>query len=240
VLLQAAALVWFITRLSPVTPYWELAVGLALMGLGGGLFWSPNTSAAMNGAPLPDFDFRVPGVCSISADLHKFGYAAKGASTVLYREARWRDLQVFRADCWPNGMMETPTLAGTRPGGSIASAYAVMNFLGVEGYRAKAKIVTDTREKLEAGVRDLGFVVRGQPHLAIFTFGHDRLDPLAVGERLYARGWFSGRTREPRGIHMMLSPGHALVADQWLEALAGAVDDVRKAPTKAGGAASYT
>ena len=53
VLLQAAALVWFITRLSPVTPYWELAVGLALMGLGGGLFWSPNTSAAMNGAPLP-------------------------------------------------------------------------------------------------------------------------------------------------------------------------------------------
>ncbi len=190
--------------------------------------------AAMNGEEVPPFDFRVPGVMSMSADLHKFGYAAKGASTVLYRHKELKDLQVFRNDQWPNGMMETPTLAGTRPGGSIASAFAVMNYLGVEGYRAKARIVVDTRKRLEAGVRQLGFEVRGKPKLMIFTFGGQDVDNLAVGEGLYKRGWFSARTATPPGIHMMLSPGHADIADEWLEALREARDDAVAGRASAG------
>jgi len=183
--------------------------------------------AAMNGVDLPPFDFRVDGVMSMSADLHKFGYAAKGASTVLYRSAELKNFQVFRNSDWPNGMMETPTLAGTRPGGSIASAYAVMNYLGIAGYRARAEQVVATRQKMEEGVRRLGFVVRGAPQLMIFTFGADDVDPLAVGEGLFARGWFSGRTQQPKGIHMMLSPGHQAIADEWLSALAEARQDAQ-------------
>ena len=181
--------------------------------------------AAMNGADVLPFDFRVPGVMSMSADLHKFAYGAKGASTVLYRTKALKDLQVFRSDLWPNGMMETPTLAGTRPGGAIAAAFAVMNYLGVEGYRAKAKIVTDTRQKMQEIVTGLGFHVRGNPQLMIFTFGHDQIDPIAVGEGLYARGWFSGRTLRPRGIHLMLSPGHARVIDEWAADLKSSMDE---------------
>ena len=106
--------------------------------------------ARMNGVPVPPFDFEVPGVRSISADLHKYGYAAKGASTVFHRtEAQWQH-QIFTFDDWPAGGMVTPTVAGTRPGGAIASAWAVLHYLGVEGYREKARQVVATREKLMA------------------------------------------------------------------------------------------
>src|SRR5215510_11565000 len=95
----------------------------------------------MNGADLPAFDFAVPGVWSISGDLHKYGYASKGASTVFFRSGALRDYMTFDAGPWPLGRMVTPTLAGTRPGGAIAAAWAVMNFLGVDGYRAKQLMV---------------------------------------------------------------------------------------------------
>ncbi|NJN52018.1 MAG: aspartate aminotransferase family protein, partial [Gammaproteobacteria bacterium] len=86
------------------------------------------------GEPVTAYDFSVAGVHSISADLHKYGYAAKGASTVLYRDVDRLKAQGFHFDQWPSGHMFTPTMAGTRPGGAIAAAWAVMNYLGVEGY----------------------------------------------------------------------------------------------------------
>ncbi len=104
----------------------------------------------MNGADIPPFDFAVPAVHSMSADLHKYGYCAKGASTVLFRSDALRAHMIFDCADWPGGRMVTPTLAGTRPGGAIAAAWAVMNFLGVEGYRAKHKLVTDARAAIEA------------------------------------------------------------------------------------------
>ena len=107
--------------------------------------------ARMNGVNLPPFDFALPGVRSMSADLHKYGYAAKGASTVFYRSAALREYQMFRFGDWPTGDMVTPTLAGTRPGGAIAAAWAVMNYLGCDGYRDKARIVVETREKYQRG-----------------------------------------------------------------------------------------
>ena len=87
----------------------------------------------MNGADIPPFDFSVEGVCSMSADLHKYGYCAKGASTVLFRSEALHQHMIFDCDDWPGGRMITPTLAGTRPGGAISAAWAVMNYLGIEG-----------------------------------------------------------------------------------------------------------
>ena len=81
--------------------------------------------ARHNGVELPEFDFAVPGVRTISADLHKYGYAAKGASPLFHRTEEQREHQVFRFDDWPAGGMRTPTAAGTRPGGAIAAAWAV-------------------------------------------------------------------------------------------------------------------
>ncbi len=100
----------------------------------------------LNGADLPAWDFSVPGVSSISGDLHKYGYASKGASTVLFRAEALKAFMPFDAGPWPLGRMITPTLAGTRPGGAIAAAWAVINFLGVDGYRRRQKMVTDARE----------------------------------------------------------------------------------------------
>jgi sphinganine-1-phosphate aldolase len=184
--------------------------------------------ARMNGVPVPPFDFEVPGVRSMSADLHKYGYAAKGASTVFHRtEAQWQH-QIFTFDNWPAGGMVTPTVAGTRPGGAIASAWAVLNYLGVEGYREKARQVVATREKLMSAIDAMdGLCTRGAPLLGLFTYGATELDPFAIWARMMKRGWFTGLCTEPRGIHLMLSPAHANVADQYLADLESSLREVR-------------
>jgi len=192
--------------------------------------------ARMNGIPVPAFDFELPGVRSVSADLHKYGYAAKGASTIFHRsEAQWQH-QIFQFDDWPAGGMQTPTLAGTRPGGAIASAWAVMNYLGVEGYRRKARQVTDTRQKLMQAIREMdGLCTHGDPQLGLFSYGSTRLDPFAIWGRMARRGWFTGLTTEPRGIHLMLSPAHAGVADEYLADLRASVAEVKESGESADG-----
>src|SRR5690606_15483014 len=86
------------------------------------------------GYSIPDWDFQVPGVTSISADLHKFGYAAKGASLVVYRDAAAQQYERFEFSDWPRGTYTSPSFLGTKPAGAIASAWAVMRFLGEDGY----------------------------------------------------------------------------------------------------------
>jgi len=192
--------------------------------------------ARMNGVELPEFDFAVPGVRSISADLHKYGYAAKGASTVFHRSEEQRQHQLFVFDDWPAGGMVTPTAAGTRPGGAIAAAWAVMNYLGVEGYRAKVKAVTDTREKMMTAIRGMdGLRTYGDPRLGLFIYGSEAVDPFALWAKLKGRGWFTGLTTEPRAIHLMLSPAHERVADEYLSDLATALSEVRASGEKAEG-----
>jgi glutamate/tyrosine decarboxylase-like PLP-dependent enzyme len=184
--------------------------------------------ARMNGVELPDWDFTVPGVRSISADLHKYGYAAKGASTVFHRsEDQWNH-QIFTFDDWPAGGMMTPTYAGTRPGGAIASAWSVMNYLGVDGYCEKVRTVCETRARMMEAIAGMeGMRTYGDPRLGLFIYGSDVLDPFAVWAKLKGKGWFTGLTTEPRAIHLMLSPAHAKVADEYLGDLARAVAEVR-------------
>ena len=184
----------------------------------------------MNGDAIPPFDFELPGVRSMSADLHKYGYCAKGASTVFFRSAELQKFMIFDFKDWPGGRMVTPTLAGTRPGGAISAAWAVMNFLGVAGYREKQGLVTATRAKIAAGAQALGFQVLGRPQLGILAFTHPDVDSLAVWTKLRERGWFTSMATEPRSLHLMLSPFHAQVADAYLADLAWALDEARGAP----------
>lgn len=183
----------------------------------------------MNGADLPAFDFALPGVSSMSADLHKYGYCAKGASTVFFRTPAMRDLMVFDAGPWPLGRMVTPTLAGTRPGGAISAAWAVMNNLGVEGYRAKQAAVVAARERIGAGVTERGFRVLGAPQLGILAFTHDTLDCLKLAGALFRRGWVTAALVEPKALHLMLSPIHAEIADIYLADLDAAMRDTGEA-----------
>ncbi|MFC3079198.1 pyridoxal phosphate-dependent decarboxylase family protein [Phenylobacterium terrae] len=194
----------------------------------------------MNGTDIPPFDFELPGVRSMSADLHKYGYCAKGASTVFFRDKALQDFMTFDFKDWPGGRMVTPTLAGTRPGGAISAAWAVMNFLGVEGYRAKQGEVVRAREAIEAGVTAQGFAVLGRPQLGLVAFTREDVDILAVWAKLREKGWFTGITTEPKSLHLMLSPVHAQVAGAYLEDLAWAVDEVQGAAAPAQVEARYS
>jgi glutamate/tyrosine decarboxylase-like PLP-dependent enzyme len=194
----------------------------------------------MNGADIVPFDFALPGVRSMSADLHKYGYCAKGASTVFFRSAELMTFMAFDFRDWPGGRMVTPTLAGTRPGGAISAAWSVMNVLGVAGYRDKQGQVTAAREAIEAGVRALGFEVLGRPQLGIVAFTHPQADALALWAKLRERGWFTSLTTEPRSLHLMLSPFHATVTDAYLADLAWALGEVRGQAAPAGVEARYS
>lgn len=179
----------------------------------------------MNGANLPPFDFGVAGVKSMSADLHKYGYASKGASTVFFRSAELREYMTFDVGPWPLGRMMTPTLAGTRPAGAIAAAWAVMNFLGVDGYREKQGEVITAREKIEAGVKRLGFSVLGEPKLGIVAFAHPKADALSLYAKMHHRGWFTAALLDPKALHLMLSPKHNEVAQDYLADLAAVLQE---------------
>jgi len=136
--------------------------------------------------------------------------------------------------------MSTPTFAGTRPGGAFASAWAVMHYLGVEGYRAKAKLVTDTRAKLMTAIEKMdGLHVYGDPKLGLFAYGAEQANIFAIWGMLKAKGWFTGVITEPQGIQLMLSPAHADVADEYIADLSEAMGKVAEAPKPEVGSPSY-
>lgn len=182
--------------------------------------------ARMNGVPVPPFDFEVPAVRSMSADLHKYGYAAKGASTVLFRSQELYEFMPFDFACWSGAPMKTPTLAGTRPGGAISAAWAVMNHLGVDGYRRLQGEVCATREKVEEAVKALGFEILGNPILGLIAFRHPKYNIFAIYGEMYRKGWFTSATIEPPSLHLMLSPRHSEFIDSYIEDLAASVKTV--------------
>jgi glutamate/tyrosine decarboxylase-like PLP-dependent enzyme len=192
-----------------------------------GGFFAP--FAARLGAAIPPFDFSVAGVRSMSADLHKYGYAAKGASVILYRSQRDLEAQSFHFENWPSGRYSTATLGGTRAGGAVASAWAVLRYLGTDGYTEVARRVLATREALEAGVTALGCTVLGDPQLCILAYGGPTLDVPAVAAQLTERGWFVGQTRDPAGIQLMLNLTHEPVVDEYLGDLEDSLEDARNA-----------
>ncbi len=102
---------------------------------------------------MPDFDFSVPGVTSVSADIHKYGYAAKGVSALLYKHESIRRYQYFAYADWPGGLFVSPSATGTRPGGAIAAAWAVLQYLGREGYLRLAETTMNITNKLLDGIR---------------------------------------------------------------------------------------
>ncbi|HEY8075418.1 MAG TPA: aspartate aminotransferase family protein [Labilithrix sp.] len=168
------------------------------------------------GRPVAPFDFRVPGVTSMSADLHKYGYAAKGASVVLYRTHALRRHQFFVHADWPGGLFGSPGILGTRPGGAIAAAWAVMRYLGEEGYLSLARRAMDATDRIVRGVREIpGLRVLGTPVMSVLAIGGD-VDPYVVGDRMQERGWRIDRQQSPPSLHFTVSPAHDAIVDRLL------------------------
>jgi len=194
------------------------------------------------GVPVGAWDFRVPGVTSMSADVHKYGFAAKGASTIMYRTPELRRFQFHVTANWPGGIYASPSMAGTRPGGAIAAAWAALQAIGQNGYLAMTEQILDTSRRLIEGVRAIeGIEMLGDPLLSVFSFIGTDVDIFAVGDALEDRGWHVDRQIKPSALHFMVTPAHAGIVDAFLGDLAAAVDEVRANPESAtsGQAAMY-
>ncbi|MFX1418168.1 MAG: pyridoxal phosphate-dependent decarboxylase family protein [Promethearchaeota archaeon] len=194
------------------------------------------------GYEVPDFDFSVPGVTSISADVHKYGYGAKGASTILYRKERiWKHQFSVYTD-WTGGIYISPSMRGTRPGGAIAAAWAAMKHLGMDGYLNLAKIVMDASKKLIGGINQIPeLYILGKPVMSVFSFTSDKIDIYQLGDRLDKKGWHLDRIQFPNALHMMVNPHHAKIVDIFLKDLRETVKEVVENPGKStdGDAAIY-
>jgi glutamate/tyrosine decarboxylase-like PLP-dependent enzyme len=199
---------------------------------------------AQNGRTLPAWDYRVPGVTSISADLHKYGYAAKGASTITYRSLDLLRHQMFVYQDWPGGVFASPALLGTRPGGAYAAAWATLQAFGQSGYRELAARTLEAFDRMRWGVESMPeLYVMGDPSGPLLGYGsRDRaVNIFAVGDQMDARGWKINRLQNPDGLHAMVTAGHLPVVDEYLRDLRVAVATVKANPALArqGSAATY-
>ncbi len=184
------------------------------------------------GYPIPEFDFQVPGVTSISADIHKYGFAAKGASTVLYRNRELRRHQFFVFSDWCGGIYASPTMTGTRPAGSIAAAWATLKAIGEEGYVRNARQIMETAKRLRDGVAAIdGLSIVAEPEMSVFAFTSDDVDMFAVGDAMDESGWHLDRQPSPNSLHMMVALAHENVVDEFLADLEKSVEHVRANPS---------
>jgi glutamate/tyrosine decarboxylase-like PLP-dependent enzyme len=185
------------------------------------------------GYPVPQADFRLPGVTSMSADTHKYGYAAKGSSVVLYRGKDLRQFQYYTTVDWPGGLYLSPTFAGSRPGALSAMCWAAMVSIGERGYTEAARRILETGAKVRDGIAAIpGVRVLGEPLWVIAFATEEGLDVFDVMENMSRRGWSLNGLQRPAAVHIAITLRHTLpgVADRFLADLRAAVGEVRANP----------
>jgi len=187
------------------------------------------------GVPITPWDFRVDGVTSISVDLHKYGYTAKGASVILHRNKKLRSYQTFVTDNWLGGFYGSSGVLGTKSGGPMAAAWAVMNYLGDAGYLRLTKAAYDACQQLADAIEQFPELqLRARPDSTLLSFGaretHDDSSPMfniyAVADLLAQRGWYVDKQSPPASLHCTVNAVHGAVIDDFLIDLRWAVDEV--------------
>ena len=192
--------------------------------------------AEMLGRDVPPWDYRVDGVTTISADVHKLGYAPKGVSVILHRTKELRRHQTFVFDDWLGGFYASPNLQGSRSGLPMAAAWAVMQHLGIDGYVDLTRSVLDNADRMRAGINATdGIHVLGDPRFHILALAAEPvaegsrkpIDVFALGDELARHGWFHDRQTPPDSLHSTVSNSNAGVIDDYVAALEPAVAAVR-------------
>lgn len=185
------------------------------------------------GFDIRPFDFSVPGVTSISADTHKYGFAPKGSSVILYSEPKYRHYQFHVATDWPGGVYGSPTVNGSRAGGIIAACWATMLHFGMEGYVSATKRIIETTKKIENGLRNMkGLFVFGKPATSVIAIGSKEFHIYRLSEALNKKGWNLNPLQFPCGIHLCVTHVHTAdgVADRFLSDVEEELTEIMKDP----------
>eukprot|EP01040_Poterioochromonas_malhamensis_P012895 gene12895-14130_t len=196
------------------------------------------------GFKIPDFDFSLPGVTSMSLDTHKYGYALKGTSVVLYRHRELRHAQYFCYADWTGGMYTTPTISGSRSGGLIAQTWASLVSIGTEGFLNYTKQIMDTARLIADGISKIdGIKLVGEVDAMVVCFTTEPssgLNVYSVGDKMHAKGWSLNSLQHPACIHICVTVAHIGHHEEFIQDLEVSVHDVRKNPdNKTGNAAIY-
>jgi len=179
------------------------------------------------GYDLPPYDFRVPGVHSISADLHKYGYSTKPCSTVLYRNEELQKFHWCDVDDWPSGNYHSESILGSRSAGPVASAWAVMNYLGEEGYMSLAKRTMEVRQRYIEGIDRIENFKCWETDLSVIVFETGKLDMLSVLSGLFLKGLVALPVFNPPLIQICPDPVNDEFVDYALERLKEINDGVK-------------
>lgn len=198
------------------------------------------------GADLPPFDFLVPGVTSMSADIHKYGFASKGCSCIIYKNLDLFKYQCFVHPNWPGGLFASPAFLGTRPGGAYAAAWAAIQANGRQGYIEMAKQTMANADRIREGIRSFEELeLIGDPKCSLVAYRSKdpyNVNIFAVGDIMQEKGWHIDRLIHPDGLHAMITCSHDDAIDRYFADLREAVDAVKGKPELAlkGEAATYS
>jgi len=179
------------------------------------------------------WDFRVDGVTSINADIHKYGYAPKGASMLIYRNSTIRRNQYFSFATWPGGIYISPTAMGSRNGGCLSGGWGSLLHLGVEGFTSITAKVLEEVEKLVKFIKeDAELDLEAEPDSTIVSFHTKSFSCYLLADALEKRGLFVEKQSNPESIHMTIMPNHIGKVDNIIKAIKECIAEVKKNPSQ--------
>ncbi|MCS7127279.1 MAG: aspartate aminotransferase family protein [Thaumarchaeota archaeon] len=187
------------------------------------------------GEDVPDFDFSVEGVTSISLDPHKYAYAPIGASVVLFRKEYYKMYSQFACLRWPGYPIVNPAVLSSRSAGHLASTWAVLHYLGEEGYLRLTRSIIEARDLISRGVEKLGYRVMGRPTV-ILAFTSEDLNLFRLSDEMTKRGWYLLPQRGvpemgiPPSVHLTITPLNRRTCDEMVRDLEECTDLVRRLP----------
>ena len=188
------------------------------------------------GDDVTPFDFRVPGVTSISMDLHKYAYCPKGASVILYRDKELRKHQLFSCAAWTGYTMINTTVQSTKSAGPMAAAWAVLNFIGDEGYLDLSRSVRDATRRLVEGISKIdGLEIMGEPEMSLMAVASETLSVFHVIDLMKKRGWYIqpqlAYEDHRESFHLSIQPSNVEWVEPFLEDLKVCAAEAAKLPS---------
>jgi len=184
---------------------------------------------------VPDFDLNVPGVTSLTTDLHKYGYAAKGASIVLYKNKELRRYQIWACSRWTGYTIINPAVTSSKTGGPMAAAWAVLNYLGDEGYQEIVREVMAATQKLIDGINRIdGVRILGRPDMCMFALASDseKINVYRLADEMKLKGWFLqpqfARENSPANLHISMNRSTVHQAEAFLETFAETIEEMKQ------------